>query len=139
MKRVAKQLFEGEGDETRLLAGRNKADGRLKFPYPIGPESEYYDLVPLSQRGSLWSWTVQRFRPKPPYNGRGDESDFTPYAVGYIELPGQLIVEGRIIASDFDELRIGQSMRVTTEAYRDENGEPVLTYAFIPNHKDMIL
>jgi len=139
MKKVAERLFEGEGDETQLLAGRNKADGRLKFPFPLGRESENYDLVPLSRKGKLWSWTVQRFRPKPPYDGRGDDGDFTPYAVGYIELPGQLIVEGRIIVSDFDTLRIGQPMRVVTEDYRDENGEPVLTYAFLPDSQESIL
>jgi len=167
MKKVAERLFEGEGDETQLLAGRNKADGRLKFPFPLGRESENYDLVPLSRKGKLWSWTVQRFplgresenydlvplsrkgklwswtvqrfRPKPPYDGRGDEGDFTPYAVGYIELPDQLIVEGRIIVSDFDTLRIGQPMRVVTEDYRDENGEPVLTYAFLPDSQESIL
>lgn len=134
MVQVAEKLFTGEGETTRLLAGRRRSDGRLVFPFPSGPEAELFDLVELSPRGTLWSWTVQRFLPKPPYNGRGSEVDFTPYGVGYVELPGELIVEGRIVADDLKALKIGQPMRVTTEAYRETaDGEPVLTYAFTPD------
>lgn len=131
---VADNLFRGEGRSARLLGGRSKADGRLVFPFPHSADAENFDLVELANEGTLWSWTVQRFRPKTPYNGRGDpDGPFTPYGVGYIELPGQIIVESRILADDFDALRIGQPMALTTEAYReDETGEPVLTYAFTP-------
>lgn len=130
---VADDLFRGEGDSTRLLAARHKQSGRLRFPSPTGPDAALYDVVELGQRGTLWSYTVQRFRPKTPFNGRGGDADFKPYGVGYIELPGELIVESRIVAEDFSALRIGQPMRITTEAYReDEAGDPVLTYAFTP-------
>lgn len=134
MTPVAANLFTGHGGTTRLLAGRRRSDGRLRFPLPTGPEAADYDTVELGARGTLWSYTVQRFRPKTPFNGRGDERDFQPYGVGYVELPGELIVEGRIVAEDYGSLRIGQPMRLTTEAYReDDNGAPVLTYAFTPD------
>ena len=134
MVAVAERLFTGESETTRLLAGRRKRDGRLVFPFPAGPAADDFDLVELSPRGTLWSWTVQRFRPKPPYDGRGGDADFEPYGVGYVELPGELIVEGRIVADDLTALAIGQPMRVTTEAYRETaTGEPVLTYAFTPD------
>lgn len=130
---VAENLFRGEGAETRLLAGRARADGRLRFPFPHGADAEDYDLVELGREGTLWSYTVQRFRPKTPYNGDGDDGDFKPYGVGYIELPGELIVEARLVANDFSALTIGTPMRLTTEAYRtSDDGEPVLTYAFTP-------
>lgn len=133
MRQVAEDVFEGEGDATRIVAGRAKETGRLVFPLPAGRERDGYDRVTLSQTGTLWSWTVQRFRPKTPFNGRGGETDFAPYAVGYVELPGELIVEGRIVVDDFAALRLGMPMRTTTEAYReDESGTPVLTYAFRP-------
>ncbi len=130
---VADNLFTGEGETTRLLAGRRRSDGKLLFPYPSGPEAENYELVELASEGTLWSWTVQRFRPKSPYDGRGGEHDFLPYAVGYIELPGELIVESRIVVDRFESLKIGLPMRITTEAYTENAaGEPVLTYAFTP-------
>ncbi|WP_426163585.1 Zn-ribbon domain-containing OB-fold protein [Sandarakinorhabdus sp. DWP1-3-1] len=130
---VADNLFTGEGEATRLLAGRRHGDGKLLFPFPSGPEAENYALVELAPEGTLWSWTVQRFRPKSPYDGRGGEHDFLPYAVGYIELPGELIVESRIVVDRFESLKIGLPMRITTEAYTENAaGEPVLTYAFTP-------
>ncbi len=131
-RQVADNLFRGQGDATRLLAGRHRDSGKLKFPFPPGPDGESYDIVELSPAGKLWSYTVQRFRPKTPYNGSGTEADFKPYGVGYIELPGELIVESRIVADDFGALEIGQPMRITTEAYREDEGEAVLTYAFAP-------
>ncbi len=134
-RQVADNLFRGEGVGTRLLAGRHRDSGKLKFPFPAGPDGEAYDIVELSPTGKLWSYTVQRFRPKTPYNGSGTDVDFTPYGVGYIELAGELIVESRIVADDLTALEIGQPMRITTEAYREEEGEPVLTYAFTPAHE----
>ena len=130
---VADNLFRGEGSGARLLAGRRRADGRLRFPFPSGADQDDYELIELSPQGALWSYTVQRFRPKTPFNGDGDDRSFTPYGVGYVELPGELIVEARLIADDLTSLKIGEQMRITTEAYRtDEGGEPVLTYAFTP-------
>ena len=116
---------------TRLIAGRHRADGSFTFPVPSGPEAELYDAVELQGEGVLWSYTIQRFRPKLPYDGRGDDLDFVPYGVGYVEFAGALIVEGRITGTDLSGLAIGQPMFVTTEAYRDDgDGQPVVTYAF---------
>ncbi|MFC4296267.1 Zn-ribbon domain-containing OB-fold protein [Novosphingobium tardum] len=135
-RKVAEGLFHGEGDSTRLLAGRHRETGRLRFPLPTGPDREYYDEVELSPRGKLWSYTIQRFRPKTPFNGRGDDADFKPYGVGYVELPGELIVESRLVANDLSTLKIGQPMHITTEAYRDDENGPVLTYAFAPDGEE---
>ena len=95
------------------------------------PSSSWSSCRPAAPCGrGRW----QRFRPKSPYDGRGGETDFKPYGVGYVELPGELIVEGRIVADHLESLTIGQPMRVTTEAYRETPaGEPVLTYAFTPD------
>ena len=47
----------------------------------------------LAREGTLWTWTVQGFRPKsPPYEG---PVEFEPYPVGYVELPGEVKVETR--------------------------------------------
>ena len=64
----------------------------------------------LPRRGTLWTWTTQGFEPKPPYVGPAGE--FVPYAVGYVELPGALRVEGVLTESDPERLRIGQAMEV---------------------------
>ncbi len=130
---VAPDLVSGEGASTRLLGGKSRTDGKLVFPIPTGPEAQRYDRVELATEGKLWSFTVQRFRPKPPFDGEGDETNFTPFAVGYVELPGQIIVEARLDTGDFGSLRIGMPMRFTLLPYRrDPDGCEVLTYAFRP-------
>jgi len=129
---VVDGLFTGEGDRTRLIAGRRITDGRLVFPCPVGGRANEYTTVELSREGQLWSWTVQRFPPKEPYDGPSGE-DFRPYAVGYVELPGEIIIESRLTEVNFERLHIGMPMRLTTQAYRtDPDGTKVLTYAFRP-------
>ncbi len=128
---MAQRLFVGCNESTRLLVGRSRLDRSYRFPIPIGGDEALFDTVELGPAGCLWSYTIQRFRPKPPFNGRGNEGDFKPFAVGYVEFPDQLIIEGRIVGDDFAVLKIGLCMVLTTEAYRDDDaGEPVLTYAF---------
>ena len=130
---IAADLFVGEGDLARLIGGRRKNDGRIVFPLASGPERDGFEAIELAHTGSLWSFTVQRFRPKPPYLAAGDESAFEPYAVGYVELPGQIVVESRLEAGDPADLHIGQPMRMTTQVLRrEDNGDEVLTYAFRP-------
>jgi uncharacterized OB-fold protein len=129
---VANDLFVRRDRSIYLLAGRSRRDGGYRFPLPVGPEAALYEIIEIGPRGRLWSYTVQRFCPKPPFNGQKDESDFHPYALGYVEFP-ELIIEGRIVVDDFSILRIGQPMVLITEAYRyDDRGE-VLTYAFTPD------
>ena len=117
------------GSPARLIAGRHRASGRLIFPLP--QDTENYERVELPSRGTLWSYTVQRFPPKsPPYRG---EEPFEPFGLGYIELPGALIVASRLTEIDFQELRLGLPVELTTTVLRhDEDGTAVYTYAFRP-------
>lgn len=111
-----------------LWGGRNRETGRLVFPLPTDSE---YERVELPTRGRLWSFTVQRFAPKsPPYASDGP---FTPFALGYVELPGALIIESRLAGVSFDGMYLGQNMRLTTLLIRtDADDCQVLTFAFRP-------
>ena len=130
---VAEGLDRGEGADARLLGGRRRSDGRVVFPAPQGDAADGYEEIELPAHGTLWSFTVQRFRPKPPYAGPGDERSFSPYAVGYVELPGAIIVESRLETPDFQRLSIGMPMAFTLQTLRiDPDGQDVLTYAFKP-------
>ena len=130
---VAPNLVSGEGESARLLGGKRRDDGKIVFPLPSGPEAQRYEPIELAAEGELWSFTVQRFRPKSPFDGEGDDANFKPYAVGYVTLPGQIIVEARLDTSDFNSLRIGMPMRFSLLPYRrDPDGCEVLTYAFRP-------
>lgn len=92
--------------------------------------------TPLARTGRLWTWTVQGFRPKPPYIGTPGHE---PYGVGYVELAGQLLVEARLTESDPDRLRIGMPMELVIVPFRDadttdttDTTGPTETFAFAP-------
>jgi uncharacterized OB-fold protein len=130
---VADGLFVVRDDQPHLIAARRKSDGRMRFPMPKGPEAALYEAVELPAEGTLWSYTVQRFRPKtPPYIGADDEGSFTPFALGYVEFPGQVIVEGRILIEDTSSLRIGLPMRVALEPFATSSRGEVSNFAFKP-------
>jgi uncharacterized protein len=104
MRAIAEGLFT---DETppRLVGGRHRETGRIVFPCPEGND---YEPWPLRRDGTLWSYTVQRYRPKsPPYAG---PEAFAPWAVAYVELPGETIVEARLANVPLDEVRIGMAL-----------------------------
>jgi uncharacterized protein len=129
---IAEGLFT-DGPEPRLLAGRCGSCGLVTFPQQVGcPRCTGQNVArhELPAEGRLWTWTVQRFEPKPPYRG---PDVFEPYGVGYVEFPGECIVEGRLTTTDPSWLEIGASMRMTlVEAFREADDTVVTTYAFAP-------
>lgn len=126
MRAIAEGLFTEE-TPVRLVGGRHRASGRIVFPCPPGGD---YEPWPLARRGSLWSYTVQRYRPKsPPYAG---PEAFRPWAVGYVELPGETIVEARLANVDLDAIRIGMPLELTRVPLDPDAANSVLVHAFEP-------
>lgn len=116
------------GGQPTLYAGRDRATGHLVFPPPA--DDQRFERMPLPREGRLWSWTVQRFRPKsPPYAG---PEAFEPYAVGYVALGDALIVEARLTGAPLDGYRIGMPMTLVAERFDLAGGSPRTTYAFMP-------
>ncbi|MFN3424567.1 MAG: Zn-ribbon domain-containing OB-fold protein [Novosphingobium meiothermophilum] len=110
-----------------LIGGRERDSGRVVFPCPPG---ERYEPVALSRTGTLWSWTIQRYRPKsPPYAG---PEAFRPWAVGYVELPDQVIVEARLADVAFEDIHIGMALELTMIPLDPEAADPVMIPAFRP-------
>ena len=114
----------------RLLGGRHIKSGKIVFPYPSGSEAAYYEQIELADSGTLWSFTMQHFRPKsPPYAG---PDAFTPYLVGYIELANQVIVESRIVDTTISDLKIGMEMTLCITPFETQDGSLLSNYAFKP-------
>lgn len=121
--------LDSDGSVT-LLAARDRGDGRLVFPAPGDADPERFEPVELPHTGRLWSWTVQRFRPKsPPYAG---PEAFEPYAVGYVALGEAIIVEGRLTGAPLDGFAIDMAMRLVAEVFTLASGERRTTFAFAP-------
>jgi len=130
---IADHLFTWPADAPRLIGGQCAACGAVAFPRPDScsrcTSAEIAERL-LDRRGTLWSYTVQRFQPKEPYAG---PEPFEPYGVGYVELPDGVIVESRLTTADPDELEIGAPMELVIEPFSTRpDGTQTVTFAFAP-------
>ncbi|MEZ5571534.1 MAG: OB-fold domain-containing protein [Halioglobus sp.] len=133
---IAEGLFTWPSATPALLASRCKRCGIASFPVAdscMACSGQEVAVEELPGRGTLWTWTVQRFMPKTPYHSNETPQTFKPYGVGYVELPGGVRVEGRLTESDPQKLHIGMEMDVVFEPYRtEENGDQVINFFFRP-------
>lgn len=117
-----------ETNPPHLIGGRERETGRVVFPCPPG---ERYKEVTLSRTGTLWSYTIQRYRPKsPPYKG---PEAFRPWAVAYVELPGEVIVEARLTDVAFEDISIGMPLEMTMIPLDPDAPDSVMIPAFRPS------
>jgi uncharacterized OB-fold protein len=138
---VAEGVFTWPSDSPRLIGSRCEDCQNHMFPTQQGCSrcgGDRIETVELSDRGTLWTWTIQGFPPKaPPYVGEVDPASFEPFGVGYVELDGQVKVEARLTTADPDRLKIGMPMRLVVIGLgRDEAGEELVTFAFAPDDDD---
>ncbi|WP_433203085.1 Zn-ribbon domain-containing OB-fold protein [Nocardia sp. CA-107356] len=81
----------------------------------------------LSTRGVVWAYTVQRFPPKsPPYIPPAE--GFSPFAVGYVELPEGIRIQAILECDDFTELYRAPVHLVGTA--------PVPRFAVVPQQRE---
>ena len=103
-------------DEAPQLHGsRCEHCGNVAFPVADGCQrcgQQVMQAIELSQHGTVWGFTVQRFAPKsPPYVPPAD--GFAPFAVGYVELPDGVNVEGGLDCDDFADHEYHSPVRLT--------------------------
>lgn len=126
MRPIAEGLFTDE-KPPRLIGGKERESGRIVFPCPPG---ERFVPHPLGRTGTVWSFTIQRFRPKsPPYLG---PEAFAPFVVAYVELPGEVIVEARLAHVANKDVRVGMPVELTQIPLDPDSADPVLIPAFQP-------
>lgn len=118
--------------EPHLMGGRLPS-GEIVFPMPQGDAAQGVEPYKLSRKGTLWSWTRQDFCPKEPYEGPGSgpgegPQDFKPYLLGYVELPGEVIVESRIVDAELEDLKLGMPMEFCVVPFNAQH----TTFAFRP-------
>lgn len=131
---VADGVFTWPADVPQLIGSRCAPCGLVTFPAQDAcPRCASTEMVQrlLARSGRLWAWTTQEFPPpSPPYAGPTGDA-FVPYAVGYVELPGEVKVEARL--TEAEGLRIGMEMELVVVPFRrDDAGREVVTFAFQP-------
>jgi len=130
---VEPSLFTTVDGELALLGSGCATCATVTFPAQAScPRCTGADVAPraLPRVGSLWAFTVQRFAPKAPYVAPG--AGFVPYAVGYVNLDDEVLVESRLSTDDIGSLRIGQMVRLVVESIAADDGGAIATYAFTP-------
>ncbi len=132
---VADGLFEGEGDGVRLIGSRCPACGTTYFPQARGCRNPACDhpaigRVQLPRRGRLVSYTIQHYRPPPPFQ----MDDWQPYAIGLVDLGDGVEVMGMMTGVAIDSIAIGIDVRLVAEPlFHHPDGAAVMTYKFVPD------
>jgi uncharacterized OB-fold protein len=133
---VCPHLLRPSGDGWVLLGSRCPGCAEVHFPPQRScPKccATRLEVCEIGNHGTLWSWTIQGFLPKSPYNGGETQDTFKPYGVGYIEMPSGVKIESRLRSADPAQLRIGMPMELTLEAYGTaQEGRRRVTFAFAP-------
>jgi uncharacterized OB-fold protein len=120
------------GPEPALLGSRCTACGCVFFPrvaeeggFCRNPvcDGEGFEVVELSRRGRVWSYTDAQYQPPPPYIPVSDP--FEPFALAAVELPEGLVVLGQVAQGyGVRDLRVGQEAELVVEPlYTDDEGE----------------
>lgn len=125
-----------EAGIPHLIGARCPGCRTYVFPPRAGkcpnPECAGDDLEPaaLSRRGTLWSYTENRYQPPPPY----PQSDpFEPFAIAAVHLATEgIIVLGKVAEGTLAaDLRVGMEMELTTmPLYVDDDGAVRSVYAW---------
>jgi uncharacterized OB-fold protein len=126
---------DGSG-EPYLIGGKCHQCGTYVFPPRANncpnPACDGDELaqVPLSRRGTLWSYTENRYAPPPPYPS---PDPFEPFAVAAVQLADEgLIVLGKVVEGTLAaDLKVGMEMELTTmPLFVDDDGVERIVYAW---------
>lgn len=133
---IRDELFTWPSARPHLIGSRCVSCGVHTFPSQQGcPRCSATDMerVLLAERGTLWTWTSQDFRPKsPPYAGPETDETYSPFYLGYVELEGQLKVETRLVDVDVAQLSLGLEMQLVIIPFRNDGDTEIVTFAFRP-------
>jgi uncharacterized protein len=109
-----------EADGPHLIGSRCADCATDTFPVQAScPRcgSEAVDPVVLPAVGTIWTWTVQRFAPKPPFR---TPTSFTPFAVAYVDL-GTVRVEARLAGQPVTDWKINDAVRLVVGPMSDSD------------------
>jgi len=110
----------------RLEAGKCKNCSFIMFPPRLvcpRCQSRVFNAVVLADAGKIVTYTIIRVPPHP-------FSDQAPYAVGIVELDDGVRVTGQIVDCSFEELKIGQRVKIEFRKVSQEGDAGVIYYGY---------
>jgi len=129
--------FTTDRDAPALLGSRCTTCGTYFFPKessfcrnPACSGTEF-DEVPLSRRGTLWSFTDNRYQPPPPYVSA---DPFVPYAVAAVELAEEhMVVLGQLATgTDVADLHVGDEVELVLDTLHEDDDHEYLVWKWKP-------
>ena len=125
-------LFTWPSDTPQLIGSRCKKCGTVSFPKaPFCPNpdceksTENVEVVELSNRGKLYTWTVQVYPPAQPFK----MEPFEPFPIGMVDLPEGLRVLGMLTT---DKVDFGAEVEMTTRRLYEDDKNEYVTWAWKP-------
>jgi uncharacterized OB-fold protein len=121
--------FHMDAEQPHLLGSRCKGCGTYFFPkesfYCKNPscQGSEFDEVPLSRRGTLWSFTNNCYAAPAPFIA---PEPFVPYAIAAVELAEEkMVVLGQMAAgTEVSQLKAGMEVELILEKlYEDDDNE----------------
>lgn len=110
----------------RLEAQKCKKCGMVLFPPRlICPECKgrEFEDTKLAEKGKILTYTIIRV---PPHQF----VDQAPFAVGIAELDDGVKLTGQIVDCDFEDLKIGQRVKIEFRKIYDEGEAGILCYGY---------
>lgn len=130
---VIEGLFTWPSDDPRLIISRCKKCGGASFPrapFCPNPDCEKsrdnVEVVELSKRGKLYSYTYQIYAPPAPFK----MEPFEPYAIGMLDFPEGLRIYG--IITTMENLKIGMELETTVSKLYEDEGNEYITWMWRP-------
>ena len=93
-------------------------------------QSTALEDIQLSDSGTLYAFSVMYYPPPPPYRG---PEPFSPFGIGWVELPEGLVIYCLLTENDPQKLKVGMAMELTFSAFaKDEQGRDIIVPLFAP-------
>lgn len=87
----------------------------------------------IDGRGALYSFTVQRYRPPALFG----IDPWQPYALGWVDMEGDVRILGMIEGVDVEDIRIGMPLTLSTRPLRIVGENRFVTHVFVPAAGDL--
>jgi uncharacterized OB-fold protein len=129
--------FTLDGEAPALLGTRCVACGTYSFPretyFCKNPDclGREFDEVPLSRRGTVWSFTNNCFQPPAPYMS---PEPFEPYTIAAVELATeQMVVLGQVVPGfAVEDLRAGLEVELVLDTLYEDDDHEYLVWKWKP-------
>lgn len=129
--------FTLDADKPELLGSKCRDCGTYYFPKGLsycknpGCDSSEFDEVPLSRRGTIWSYTNACYKPPEPYVAA---EPFEPYAIAAVELEKeQMIVLGQLADGvTVDDVKVGDEVELVLQTLHEDEEVNKVTWKWQP-------